>query len=312
MTAPVRYHAGERAAQRRAGLREQADVALRAIGVTIPPVAAEFIAEQPLLVLGAADADGRMWASLLTGPPGFAHAPDEITLDVEASPVGPDPLAAVLRAPAPVGAIVIDPSTRRRMRLNGRGQPTATGLRITAQQVYANCPKYIQKRSADVDPQRPEPVSATTTGFLTAEQQRLLAEADTFFVATRSADGAADASHRGGNPGFVQVLGSHALQWPDYIGNAMMMTLGNLQQDPAAGLLFVDWSSGTTLQVTGRARVDWEPDPDRRLPGAQRQIDFEVDRVVQIEHASPLVWSAPAYSRFNPSLRPAAGQGVPA
>lgn len=302
MTTPVRYHPGEHAAQRRAGLRDQADIALRAIGTTIPPVAAAFIGEQPMLVLGAADPDGRMWASPLTGPPGFASAPDETTLDVAARPAPGDPLAAVLQSSTPVGAIVIDPSTRRRMRLNGQAEPTPSGLRITADQVYANCPKYIQQRSPKVAPQRRGAVSATTTDFLTEDQLRLVTRADTFFVATRSAAGDADASHRGGNPGFVQVVGPRALRWPDYIGNAMMMTLGNLQQDPSAGLLFVDWRSGTTLQLTGRAQVDWEPSPDQRLPGAQRQLDFQLHSVVQLEHASPLEWTPPAYSRFNPPL----------
>lgn len=301
MSIPVTYHSGERAAQRRAGLSDQADVAVRAIGTTIPPVAAEFIAAQPLLVVGAADDQGRMWAGQLTGHPGFAVAADDVTLDVAARPVDTDPLAAVLRRPAQVGAIVIDPPTRRRMRLNGRSRPVPSGLRFTADQVYANCPKYIQQRS----PQRElldEPTESRTTSVLTAEQQDLVAAADTFFVATRSAAGDADASHRGGNPGFVQVVHEGALRWPDYRGNAMMMTLGNLQQDPAAGLLFLDWESGSTLQLTGRARVDWEPSPDRLLPGAQRQVDFEIDQVVHTRHAGPLVWSAPAFSRFNPPL----------
>lgn len=309
MSTTVTYHSGERAAQRRAGLRDQADASVRAIGTTIPPVAAEFIAAQPLLVIGAADDQGRMWAGQLTGHPGFAVAVDDVTLEVAAQPVDADPLAAVLRGPAQVGAIVIDPPTRRRMRLNGRAQPVGSGLRITADQVYANCPKYIQQRS----PQRAVPAASTaasTTSVLTAEQQELVAAADTFFVATRSAAGDADASHRGGNPGFVHVLGETSVRWPDYRGNAMMMTLGNLQQDPAAGVLFVDWRSGSTLQLTGRARVEWEPAPGRLLSGAQRQVDFEIEQVVHIRHASPLVWSAPAYSRFNPPLAGAAAGPV--
>jgi hypothetical protein len=135
---------------------------------------------------------------------------------------------------------------------------------------------------------------------LTPAQRAWVASADTFFVATRSADGDADASHRGGGPGFVQVLGDTELRWPDYTGNAMLMTLGNLQQDPAAGLLFVDWDSGATLQLTGRATVEW--DAAGALPGAQRTVRFRLQRAVQIDHASPLAWSAPDYSRHNPPM----------
>nr|WP_218822259.1 pyridoxamine 5'-phosphate oxidase family protein [Geodermatophilus pulveris] len=120
---------------------------------------------------------------------------------------------------------------------------------------------------------------------LTPYRQAWIRSADTFFVATRSAAGDADASHRGGNPGFVQVLGDTELRWPDYTGNAMMMTLGNLRQDPAAGLLFVDRRDGSTLQLTGTATVDWGASDER--PGAERVVRFRLRRAVQTDHASP-------------------------
>ncbi|MFG3705952.1 pyridoxamine 5'-phosphate oxidase family protein [Micromonospora sp. NPDC047670] len=302
----VQYHPGELAAQRRAGVAEQAEYSRLAIGTTLPPPAMRFLTEQPMIVIGGADDDGRMWASLLTGPPGFISAPDERTIDVDTRPVPGDPLAPVLARPAQVGTIAIEAGTRRRMRLNGVSHPRPGGLRVTAEQVYANCPKYIQQRTphrvAEARPAAPPVVGAT----LTPTQQQTVRRADTFFVATRSAAGACDASHRGGNPGFVRVLSPARLRWPDYIGNAMLMTLGNLQQDPAAGLLLVDWSTGTTLHLTGTAEVDWEPAV--AMPGAQRAVDFHLERVVQIDHASPLVWSAPTYSRFNPTLDPETDQ----
>jgi predicted pyridoxine 5'-phosphate oxidase superfamily flavin-nucleotide-binding protein len=295
----VQYHPGERLAQQLAGLRPQAEMSRLAIGTSIPAVASQFVAEQRFLVLGAADAEGRMWASLLVGEPGFAVAPDEYTLEIAAVPADGDPLRSVLIHPASVGIILIDPATRRRMRVNGDAEPTSTGQRVAVRQVYANCPKYIQQRRID----RTEPVGAgpvRVSETLDDAQQLLIASADTFFVATRSAGGEADASHRGGNAGFVEVLGERSLRWPDYVGNAMMMTLGNLQEDPSAGLLFVDWKNGVTLQLSGRAEVEWQADP--AIPGAQRQITFTIDRVVQLGHGSPLSWSAPVPSRFNPPL----------
>ena len=68
----------------------------------------------------------------------------------------------------------------------------------------------------------------------------------------------------------------------------MYMTLGNLELNPAAGLLFVDWDRGDTLHITGRATVDWDPARAATMPGAQRVVDFDVDRVVQLDGASPL------------------------
>jgi uncharacterized protein len=301
-----RYHPGESAAQERAGLVEQAEYSRGAIGATIPPPARAFLTEQPMLVVGAADRDGRMWASLLTGRPGFLSVSGPQTLEIAARPVADDPLARVLDRPTMVGALALEPATRRRMRINGRSTPITTphggGLRVTADQVYANCPKYIQARHPHETGDPAPPVLVSDTRELTGPQQAWLEHADTFFVATRSAAGDADASHRGGNPGFVQVRSASELVWPDYIGNAMLMTLGNLQQDAAAGLLAVDWDSGATLQLTGRATVDW--DAPETLPGAQRAVRFHLEQAVQIAHAGSPAWSAPTYSRHNPAPGP--------
>ena len=114
-------------------------------------------------------------------------------------------------------------------------------------------------------------------------------------VATASDRGDADASHRGGNPGFVQVLSPRLLRWPDYVGNAMFMTLGNITVHPPAGLLVPDWGTGSTLQLAGTAQLRWGPD-------RERTVEFEVTEVVDTAGANPLRWSAPSYSRFNPEV----------
>ncbi|MBI1759608.1 MAG: pyridoxamine 5'-phosphate oxidase family protein [Actinobacteria bacterium] len=297
----VGYHAGERAVQARAGLTEQAEHAGRAIRERLPAAAVAFLAEQPLLVVGAADSAGRMWASLLTGPPGFLHPTDDRTIDVQARPRPHDPLAEALAGTTRVGTIAIEPGTRRRMRVNGCSHATPQGLTITAHQVIANCPKYIQKRTPRPTGRPQPPMSAPAAHALTPRQQQMIRAADTFFVATRSADGDADASHRGGQPGFLRAVSSSALQWPDYPGNAMMLTLGNLHQDPAAGLLLIDWDTGTTLQLTGHAAVDWDPAAAASVPGAERVVRFTLTRVVEITHNTTLTWTPPEPSRFNPS-----------
>lgn len=302
MSTAGQYHGGELAAQALAGLARPAQASRRAIRGEVPDRAQEFLADQTMLVIGAADAADRVWATLLSGPPGFLRVPDDRTLDVAARPAADDPLAAALAHPARIGTLAVEPATRRRMRLNGRAEPTTIGLRIAVDQVYANCPKYIQRRdplprSAPV----PDASGPRTSTELTPGQQRLVTSADTFFVATRSADGDADASHRGGNPGFVRVLDPTRLRWPDYSGNAMMMTLGNLHQEPATGLLVPDWDTGAALQITGTATVDWDPDAAAaEFPGAQRVVGFRVIEVVHRPNALPTGWTAAEASRFNP------------
>ncbi|MFG2819552.1 pyridoxamine 5'-phosphate oxidase family protein [Kitasatospora sp. NPDC048365] len=292
---PSTFHPGERAAQARAGVADRADHVGRSIGSTIPAVAARFLTERRMLVVGAADREGRLWATALTGEPGFLRAADASTLAVAARPAPGDPLAEALAAPVEVGTIALDPANRRRMRLNGRATPTADGFTVAAAQVYANCPKYIQRRTPASSPAPPGGARATAGDRLSTGQQLAVSTADTFFVASAGPDGRVDASHRGGNPGFVQVLGPDRLRWPEYAGNAMYNTLGNLELDPSAGLLLPDWETGGSLLLTGRAGVDWS---DPKAPA----VDYAVDRVVELAPVAALTWSAPEFSPVNPPV----------
>ncbi|MEY9214951.1 pyridoxamine 5'-phosphate oxidase family protein [Thermobifida halotolerans] len=300
------YHRGERAVQERAGLTARADHSARAVARTIPEVAARFLTDRPMLVVGAADGRGRVWCSALTGPPGFLRVPDERTLEVAAVPRADDPLAETLTGgETKVGTVAVDPATRRRMRLNGTARPVDGGLRITADQVYANCPKYIQRRT----PEAPACGSAgeprRSTG-LDTRQRALLARADTFYVATSDDAGNADASHRGGDPGFLRPLAPDRLVWPDYVGNAMLMTLGNLAVNPGAGLLVPDWETGDLLHLTGTARLLW----DVEVPQTRRAVEFTVAEVVETPGAGPVARGGVERSRHNPPVVPMSSAGI--
>jgi predicted pyridoxine 5'-phosphate oxidase superfamily flavin-nucleotide-binding protein len=302
------YHEGEGRVQLRAGWTREG-WGSAGVSPQIPAVAAEFLRHQRMLVIGGVDADVSAWASLLTGPAGFATATGQRTVRVDGVPGVGDPLGASLAAESEVGMLAIEPWTRRRMRVNGRSRRTGTGLVVHTEQVYSNCPKYIQTRHLTADDHDAVAGPARVTEGLTAPQRRWIASADTFFVATHAPGHGADVSHRGGNPGFVQVLGPRRLVWPDYVGNSMYMTLGNLELAPACGLLFLDWEHGHTLQLTGQAHIDWDPAHAAAFPGAQRLIEFTADRVVHIEHASPLRWTFGDYFRHNPPTTTRALEG---
>ncbi|MFD6414854.1 pyridoxamine 5'-phosphate oxidase family protein [Streptomyces sp. NPDC060194] len=298
------YHPGERAVQRRSGLLDSAASVARIVRNDVPDVAARFLADRPMLVVGAADGAGRMWASLLTGPPGFAAATGPTTVTVRADPLPGDPLHQVLTdasGSVHVGMLAIDPGTRRRMRLNGTTRPAPQGFLVDLDQVYANCPKYIQRRELPSFAPLLAPSAPRRGQALDPGQLALVAAADTFFVATADRDGNADASHRGGRPGFLRALSPTRLRWPDYAGNAMFNTLGNIDVNPRTGLLLTDWTTGTTLQLSGTAAIDWD--------GGERAVDFTVEHAVETPHASPLRWSDPEYSRFNPPLEPGGAGG---
>jgi predicted pyridoxine 5'-phosphate oxidase superfamily flavin-nucleotide-binding protein len=137
---------------------------------------------------------------------------------------------------------------------------------------------------------------AGRTGAVLDERGRaLVAAADTLFIASLHPQRGADASHRGGRPGFVQVAPDGAsLRFPDYPGNRMFQTLGNITVQPRAGLLFVDWETGAAVQLTGRAEVVWE--------GEARHVEFAVDEVRERERAMPARWQLIEPSRLNPPV----------
>ncbi|MEO3803539.1 pyridoxamine 5'-phosphate oxidase family protein [Nonomuraea sp. B1E8] len=292
-------HPGEHEVQRRAGLTVDG-WGSAGVGAAIPPVAAEFVGRQRLGVIAAADDTGAAWVSVLTGPPGFITAPDDRTIVADRLPGAGDPLAGRFENERQVGMLLIEPASRKRMRVNGRARRHESRLLVRTEQVYSNCPKYIQTRAyVDDSPSAPRTTRMGTE--LTAEQQQWIRAADTFFIGTYAAGMGADVSHRGGNPGFVAVTGGRRLAWPDYDGNSMYMTLGNLELEPRCGLLFLDWENGHTLHLTGRARVDWDRARSAAVPGAHRLIDFDVERVVQITGGGLPRWSFGRYSRFNPT-----------
>lgn len=88
---------------------------------------------------------------------------------------------------------------------------------------------------------------------------------------------------------------------PDYAGNQMFNTLGNIAANSRAGLLFIDFESGRTLQRTGRAAIDWDAGRAAPLAGAERVLDFELDEGIDNPHGFPLRYEFHEYSHFNPS-----------
>jgi predicted pyridoxine 5'-phosphate oxidase superfamily flavin-nucleotide-binding protein len=307
------HHEGEQAVQRRAGEGSEG-WGSPMFGAEIPVGFHGFLLAQRMVVLGARDEDGALWATVLAGPRRFVTPTSDRTIEIAALPAHGDPLRDAFATPRDAGMLAIEPESRRRIRVNGRVTREGDGLHLTTDQVLGNCPKYITTRKVvGFEPQPGESEAEVRHGdVLTADQQELIRAADTFFIASHGPGQGGDASHRGGMPGFVRILGSgRRLAWPDYFGNSFYMTLGNMELDPRCGLLFVDWGTGDTLQLTGRGRIDWDPRHAAEVSGALRLVEFDVERVVQVRRAHQLRWELVGYSRYNPPSGVADDVGPP-
>src|SRR5215472_8871938 len=275
------FHDGERAVQRRAGVERAAAQVGRSILSFVPAEFGAFLSPQPFVVVASQDLPGRVWASLVAGGVGFARALDDRQILLAGMPAPEDPLEGALERPqASIGVLAIEFGTRQRIRLNGAAQRTGDGILLTVAEAFGNCTKYIQRRLPAGQLDESAAPTHRESAALDARQAALVRRADTFFIASAHPERGADASHRGGRPGFAEVTNAgRALRFPDYSGNRMFQTLGNLTVDPRVGLLFLDWSTGAALQITGRAAIVWDPDQVARYPGAERLVDVAIHAV---------------------------------
>ena len=282
------FHAGEQAVQARVGMRERMEqVGRRLVRDFMPDEHREFFEDLPFVIVGSADAAGAAWASLLPGEPGFISAPTPRSLLLHAEVLPGDPLADNWRVGAPLGLLGIELVTRRRNRANGHVVSVAGGVvQLAIEQSFGNCMQYIQSRAGAFAPPQARALPSLEGAVLSTEARALLARADTSFIATSSREPqigggveGLDVSHRGGRPGFIrseQIGGATWLTLPDFSGNFMFNTFGNLEVNPSAGFLVLDFARGSVLSLTGAASVNWDEEAAAAFEGAERLLEFRV------------------------------------
>ncbi|MGI9423599.1 MAG: pyridoxamine 5'-phosphate oxidase family protein, partial [Hyphomicrobiaceae bacterium] len=296
------FHRGERTVQERLGVRDIEDWARKVVRDHLPEQHRAFHTSLPFLVISTRDGRGRPWVTLLDGPDGFITSPDPHHLIIDAKPEPGDALADSFARGSDVGVLGIELATRRRNRVNGRVVANGSGgITIRVDQSFGNCPQYIREREwRRVD--NNSSAEARNGSRLTRSQRAWIASADTFFIASGYRDDGEnptfgmDASHRGGDRGFVRVLNDKQLQFPDYAGNNHYNTIGNLVVDSRAGYLFVDFESGNLLQLTGTASIDWDSEELDTFPGARRLVTLEIEEIIELTDAVALRWEADAES----------------
>ena len=203
------FHLGEQRVQERLGVRDIEEWARKVVRPYLPEEHRAFHTAMPFLVVAARDEQERPWATMLGRPRGFRDlAGPRFARDRHEA--GFRRRAGTFFSPgADIGILGIELATRRRNRVNGRIRRNGSDAIVCdVQQTFGNCPQYIREREW-------RHVSGVAAGMpsrgtrLTSAQIDWIASADTFFIATghrgegENAAFGMDASHRGGDPGFV-------------------------------------------------------------------------------------------------------------
>ncbi|KAH8204341.1 hypothetical protein TruAng_001504 [Truncatella angustata] len=310
---------------------------------TYPGLAPQYhrrIMNSPLVAFGTLDQQGRPWTTLWGGEVGFCRpiANNFLGVNTKADALF-DPVMQELFAVPEEGAserqivderlvkpdggrvmaaLSIDLETRDRVKAAGRFVAGAVisrtddgvgelQLAFEVQETLGNCPKYLNKKHITPHSPHPELLSNGNGLQLPKEAVELLQKADLFFISSKHGNGSMDVNHRGGPPGLLRLdrneAGSVTLVFPEYSGNRLYQTLGNLQADPVCGLVVPDFETGNVLYVTGRTTTLIGDKASAYLPHTNLAVKVDVDEVRFVKDGLSFRGTVIDYSPYNPPVR---------
>ncbi|MCJ1273346.1 hypothetical protein MMC21_001137 [Puttea exsequens] len=171
-------------------------------------------------------------------------------------------------------------------------------------QSLGNCPKYLNKKN--IIPRVPRPKGMFGTLPLPDQALQLLAKADLFFMSSHY-DSIMGTNHRGGENGFVRVISNDAsgttLVYPEFSGNRLYQTLGNLYENPRTGLVFPDFDTGDVLYVTGTTEIKIGSEAAAILPRSNLVVKIHVVAARFVKEGLSFRAEAGEMSPYNPPVR---------
>ena len=312
----------------------------------LTPQASLMLQRAPLLAIGTLDDQSRPWTALWGGTPGFSEpigggfVGTRTLVDSKHDPVvqalvGGTEQGEMLQpmdGGKMLSGLAIDLVTRRRVKIAGRMAAGSvrevsietegdTALPIDAsktqdqiqlvtkiEQSLGNCPKYLNQY--ELKPALLTPKLISQGESLSPEGMTLVDRADMFFLSTATASDM-DTNHRGGPPGFVRTISPTCIVYPEYSGNRLYQSLGNLQLNPLIGLTFPDYETGDVLYTTGIAKILVGADAAQVLPGTNLAVKINLTdtRFVAQGLAFRGELKFNGYSPYNPLLRTLASEG---
>jgi ferredoxin-NADP reductase len=313
------------------------------------PGAAIMTSQSPIMAVGAVDSSGKVWTSIWGGEPGFSGPLGRLgtargnVLVVRAKiDKKYDPVAQILgsgefQKPGQgimMSALPINLEQRSRVKIFGReigGQLidvegdeydeddkdklSEIQMLVNVEQSLGNCPKYLNKRH--IVASKPDPKLASTSPFLPEEAVELVERSDMFFMSSANGDVDMDTNYRGGPPGFVRILSNSSssvepgavLVYPEYSGNRLYQSLGNLVKNPEVGITFPDLDTGDVLYVTGKASVLTGKDASDVLPHSNIIVKIVVTEARFVLNGLSFRGEKGEYSPYNPPVRKLAIEG---
>jgi hypothetical protein len=110
---------------------------------------------------------------------------------------------------------------------------------------------------------------AIVRDYIDANGKAFIEHMDMFFIATVDANGHANCSYKGGEPGFVRVIDEHTIAFPNFDGNGMYLSMGNVLDTKQVGLLFIDFEQQHRMRLNGEASIDANDPLMAEYPEAQ-------------------------------------------
>ena len=301
------FHKGELEVQQKAGEAMIARANGRIITNKIPARGAQkFLENQPMVVVSSLDEDNKVWVSPLIGKAGFVSILDTSLLSFNKFEIyssKKDIFYTNIKKNAILGSIFVELATRRRIKINGRVALANNEIEVITDEVIGNCPKYIQQRSMAPPEDTTLHEKIEKGDVLDGSMRKLITGADTFFIGSKSNHNKLDANHRGGNAGFIKIVDKSTLKIPDYRGNSLFNTLGNIQLNSKTGLLFIDFEKGNILQLTGTSKIlfDQHSKEDMiKTGGTGRYIVFNIEKWIVTKNHHKAKWEFLTNSPYNP------------
>ena len=281
---PLSYHAGQIAVQEEARTRHVAGKLAHWVG----PVD-EFALGADLFLFATAGAGGVLSFAVLSGEPPLVEVGGDAQLRLRFPP-GLAPLAP---APMACGGLAISLGLARRARINGTLIPNAAGNELAAAETFTLCRKYIAPSLALEERPHLGPVACEPLALDDPWLAGLLAKAETSFLASVSPDGGPDVAHRGGPPGFLELdAAARRLTWPEYVGDGVFKSAGNVRATGVMTLLVPDHDSGDGVELVGQGEYrNMRPERRQRLDALvqhrdpfpiQGEITCEIVRAVRL------------------------------